>query len=176
MDRPLVYNPNIDLNERSSRHNMSNKQGNGFNNTNFERMQNSFNDMQNISSGMQHNSTNMQHNFSGMQNNFNDVPSNFNGMQYQNNLNYYDQPMNMEHFIKKNKKNHFTNIKKCNNFKTFLRKVVVMTLLYVIISHKKMSLLLCNNIPYTCINYALTYNVIKGIIFGTVIYFTYNYM
>lgn len=181
MDRPLVYNPNIDLNDRSSNFNMSNNQGDGFNNTNFENMQNNLNDMPS-------NFNNIQNNFSGMQQNRSNFPNtnysnaNYSNTNYSNtnfpNTNYsnYNQPMNMEHFIKKNKKNHFTNTKKCNNLKTFLRKVIVITILYVIISHKKMSLLLCNNVPYTCISKALTYNIFKGIIFGIIVYFTYSYM
>lgn len=166
MDRPLVYNPNIDLNDRSSNFNMSNNQGNGFNNINFENMQNNLNDMPS-------NFNNIQNNFSGMQQNRSNFPNtNYSNTNYSN----YNQSMNIEPFIKKSKINHFTNTKKCNNLKTFLRKVIVITVLYVIISHKKMSLLLCNNIPYTCISKALTYNIFKGIIFGIIVYFTYSYM
>tara|TARA_B100001121_G_scaffold310429_1_gene341420 strand:+ start:8621 stop:9103 length:483 start_codon:yes stop_codon:yes gene_type:complete len=45
-----------------------------------------------------------------------------------------------------------------------LRKILVITVLYVIISHNKTSLLLCNRVPYVCITNALSYNILKGII------------
>ena len=179
MDRPLVYNPNIDLNDINPNFNISNNQGNGFNNINFESMQN--NDMQNRYNYSNYNYPNYSNsNYTNLNNtNLNNTNSNYTNLN-NTNSNYsnsnYNQPVNIEQFKKKNKKNHFTNTKKCNNLKTFLRKVIIITLLYVIISHKKMSLLLCNNIPYTCIQNILTYNIIKGIIFGTIIYFTYNYI
>lgn len=57
-----------------------------------------------------------------------------------------------------------------------LRKLLVITILYVVISHNKTSLLLCNNIPYVCITNALAYNTLKGIIMALIIVLTWNFM
>ena len=55
-----------------------------------------------------------------------------------------------------------------------LRKVLVITILYVILSHSKTSLLLCNNIPYICITNALSYNILKGIIMSILLVLFWN--
>ena len=57
-----------------------------------------------------------------------------------------------------------------------LRKILVITILYVIISHNRVSLLLCNHVPYVCITNALSYNVLKGIILSIIITLFYNIM
>ena len=57
-----------------------------------------------------------------------------------------------------------------------LRKLFVITVLYIVISHTKTSLLLCNNIPYVCITNALAYNTLKGIIMAIIIILTWNFM
>ena len=64
---------------------------------------------------------------------------------------------------KKNKSNKKSKIKEICSMAT-LRKILVITVLYVIISHNKTSLLLCSNVPYVCITNALSYNILKGII------------
>ena len=50
-----------------------------------------------------------------------------------------------------------------------LRRIVIITILYIIISHNKTSLLLCNKVPYVCITNALSYNILKGIIMAIIL-------
>ena len=57
-----------------------------------------------------------------------------------------------------------------------LRKIVVIAILYVVISHNKISLLLCNYVPYVCITNALSYNILKGIIMAIIIILFFNIM
>jgi hypothetical protein len=68
-----------------------------------------------------------------------------------------------------------SNIKKLCSMST-LRKVIIITFLYVLLSHNKTSLLLCNNIPYVCITNALSYNILKGIIMAIVLVIFWNLM
>jgi len=57
-----------------------------------------------------------------------------------------------------------------------LKKIFIITILYVIISHNKTSLLLCNNIPYICITNALSYNILKGIIMSIIVVIFWHLM
>lgn len=69
---------------------------------------------------------------------------------------------------KKKNRNKKSKMKELCSMST-LRKILIITILYVIISHNKTSLLLCNNIPYICITNALSYNILKGIIMAILI-------
>ena len=68
----------------------------------------------------------------------------------------------------KNKKNKKSIIKEICSMST-LRKIIIITILYIIISHNKTSLLLCNKVPYVCITNALSYNIVKGIIMALIL-------
>lgn len=57
-----------------------------------------------------------------------------------------------------------------------LKKIFIVTILYVIISHNKTSMLLCNNIPYICITNALSYNILKGVIMSIMVVIFWHLM
>ena len=68
----------------------------------------------------------------------------------------------------KNKKSKKSKIKEICSMST-LRRIIIITILYIIISHNKTSLLLCNKVPYVCITNALSYNILKGIIMALIL-------
>lgn len=86
----------------------------------------------------------------------------------------YNVPENYKYNLEKmSTNNNKSKFKEIWNFPT-LRKIFIITLLYVIISHNKTSLLLCNKIPYICITNALSYNIFKGVIFSLIIIITWS--
>ena len=87
--------------------------------------------------------------------------------------NYNQTSYNIEGLSKTN--NRKFNLKKLFNM-SILRKIFVITLLYVIISHSRTTLLMCNNIPYICVSNALSYNIAKGLLMSLVIVIFYNIM
>ena len=179
MDRPLVYNPNIDLNNNSFMQNdMSNNMSQNIHyNPNIDNV-NYMNDnsiMSNHSIGMSMGNQNMgnhnmsNHNMSNytMSNQGINIPSTNNNFVNEN----FSRPKNKYEFLSNNNTDNSNLKTKC---KSFFIKVLFITGLYVVISHHKFTLLLCNNTPYLCITNAIMYNTIKGLIFGIILYFTYN--
>ena len=85
----------------------------------------------------------------------------------------YNVPENYKYNLEKMSPSTYN--KKIYSLST-VRKIFIITLLYVIISHNKTSLLLCNKIPYICITNALSYNILKGVIFSLIIIITWSLM
>lgn len=99
--------------------------------------------------------------------------------QYINTPNDYQFSENMKNQEDDSKKNNIMKIDYFSGKKKLLcfssiRKIFVITILYIIISHRKITLLLCNNVPYICITNALFYNAFKGFIFGLIVLIIYD--
>ena len=147
MDKRLVYEPNVDLsNYNTYQEPMSN----------YTPISNSQN-MQNAAPLMQ------QQMQQPMQQPMQQQMHQMISPQYMNQSKY-----NIESMTTKKKS------QKPSKFKEFcstatLRKIFVITILYIVLSHNKTSLLLCNNIPYIYITNALSYNIVKGIIMSLII-------
>jgi K+-sensing histidine kinase KdpD len=90
-------------------------------------------------------------------------------------MNYNIEQMEPQQRPKKKTQKKRSKIREICSMST-LRKILVITILYVVVSHNKTSLLLCNNVPYVCITNALSYNVLKGIIMALVIVLTWGFM
>lgn len=155
MDKRLQYDPNVDLtNYNTYQEPMNNYIPNNINTPNNISVQN--NQM-----------SSMQQQLPQIQQMQQQIPPNIMQQQYNVPENY---KYNLEKMSTNNNKSKF---KEIYNFST-LRKIFIITLLYVIISHNKTSLLLCNKIPYICITNALSYNIFKGVIFSLIIIITWS--
>lgn len=157
MDKRLVYDPNVDLSNYNNKYqepmsNYSQFQGNN--------MQNMQMPQQNVPMQQQQ------------------LPPIY---QMQQQVPPPAQQFTIQEPRKIEKMSASNNTKKPNKFKEIcsmatLRKMLVITILYVIISHNKTTLLLCSNVPYVCITNALSYNILKGIIFSIIIILTWYLM
>lgn len=165
MDKRLVYDPNVDLsNYNTYQEPMSNYNSMG-------------NSMSNSMSNSMGNSMSYSHNNSPqpmppqMPQMQQPMPPQIPRQQY---MNYNVEQMEQQRPKKKAYKKR-SKIREICSMST-LRKILVITVLYVVVSHNKTSLFLCNNVPYVCITNALSYNVLKGIIMAIVIVLTWGFM
>ena len=148
MDKRLVYDPNIDL-------------------SNYNTYQETMNNYNPASVSYNLNPSNIQHkqqqlpNIQQMQQ---PLPPHIMPHQYMIPENYNIEKMTS----KKSTSNKKSKFKELCSIST-LRKLFVITILYVLISHNKTSLLLCNHVPYIYITNSLSYNIVKGIIMSVFI-------
>ena len=148
MDKRLVYNPNIDL-------------------SNYNTYQEPMNNLtptplpvsNNLGASNIQQMPNMQQQLPNIQQMQQPMPPQIMPQQYLIPQNYNIEKMTS----KKSKSKKESKLKEICSTNS-LRKILVITVLYVIISHNKTSLLLCNRVPYVCITNALSYNILKGII------------
>ena len=158
MDKRLVYDPNIDLSNY---------------NTYQEPMNNSYSPApvsnnlgaSNIQMQQMQNMQSMQQPLPNIQQMQQPIPPHHMSQQYMMPENYKVEKMTDS---KKRKPNKKSKIKEICSMAT-LRRIVIITILYIIISHNKTSLLLCNKVPYVCITNALSYNILKGIIMAVIL-------
>lgn len=165
MDKRLVYDPNVDLSNYNKYQepmgNYSQFQGNNMQNMqNMQSMQSMQMPQQNVPMQQQQ------------------LPPIY---QMQQQVPPPAQQFTIQEPRKIEKMTASNNKKKPNKFKEIcsmatLRKILVITILYVIISHNKTTLLLCSNVPYVCITNALSYNILKGIIFSIIIILSWYLM
>lgn len=154
MDKRLVYDPNVDLSNYNTYQEPMN---------NYSPAPVSNNMSSNIQQPMSQMQTSQQ--LPNIQQMHQQIPPHPMPQQYMIPQNYNVEKMSQKKQTKPKKKSTFREI--CSM--STLRKILVITVLYVIISHNKTSLLLCNKIPYVCITNALSYNILKGIIMALII-------
>ncbi len=154
MDKRLVYDPNVDLSNYNTYQEPMN---------NYSPAPVSNNMSSNIQQPMPQMQTSQQ--LPNIQQMHQQIPPHPMPQQYMIPQNYNVEKMSQKKQTKPKKKSTFREI--CSM--STLRKILVITVLYVIISHNKTSLLLCNKIPYVCITNALSYNILKGIIMALII-------
>ena len=146
MDKRLVYDPNVNL-------------------SNYNTYQEPMNNYTPIPNNM-----NMQQQLPPIQQMQQPLPPQIIPQQYMIPENY-----SIEKMTSKKKSKQKSNLKEICSMSS-LRKIVVISILYVVISHNKTSLLLCNNVPYVCITNSLSYNILKGIIMAIIMILFWNIM
>jgi hypothetical protein len=156
MDKRLLYDPNVDLSNY---------------NTYQEPMNNSYSPApvpNNLGSSNMHQMPpmqSMQQQLPHINQMHQQIPPHPMPQQYMIPENYKIEKMTSSKKRKQEKKSKFKEI--CSM--STLRRIVIITILYIIISHNKTSLLLCNKVPYVCITNALSYNILKGIIMAIIL-------
>jgi len=161
MNRPLVYDPNVDLSDYVPNNNFkSNEQYN-----NYE----------------QHYTPPQQYS-SPPQQQYSSPPQQYIYQEdyYQPPTPRYNQYEQLYNTIKPNKPHKTKNFAKFSNSNTNIfrvfKKIIIFTLLYVFMSHRKMTLLLCNKVPFLSIEKILYCNAFKGVLFSIMILLIGNIM
>jgi len=172
MDNQFTYNPNVDISTTDfnsiksgqESFNQNNIMNNSLNNQMNNPMTNSMNNPMNnpMNNRMNNHTNNSMNNMARLE-------------QDRIMVNNFSQPEQTPRYRPKTKIKTKEGFFCKKNIVSFIRKLLVITILYVIISHRKITLLMCNNIPRVCITNALTYNVIKGIVMSLIIITTYKY-
>lgn len=153
-NRPLVYNPNVDLTSNSNMNTMTNDM-NYYNQSIPQNYQ-----MQQMSQAPQ--LLNNMEMYNNMNSNLNKSNMNY--------LNYLQQPMIDKKMLTKNKLKNIENWgKNEGSFKKYIQSIVIITILYIVLSNKNITILLTSNIPFLSITNSLGFNAIKGIILGLIL-------
>ena len=164
MNRPLVYDPNVDLSDYVPNNNFKNNEQ--YNNYD-----------QNPTSQQQYQPQPQQYQPPPQQ--YQPPPQQYTFQEeyYQPSAPKYNQYEQLHNTIKPNKAKK---VAKFSNSKLNLfggiKKIIIFTLLYVFMSHRKMTMLLCNKVPFLSIEKILYCNVFKGIIFSVIILLIVNIM
>ena len=166
MDKRLVYDPNVDL----SSYNMNPQY------SNYQEPMSNLSSSSKMMSNIQPMAQQMPQQIPQIPQMPQQIPPQYMSQQYMNPpVNYSMERMDNKKKTSNSKSNTKSKLGDICSMSS-LRKLLVITVLYVVLSHNKTSLLLCNNIPYICITNALAYNTLKGIIMALVIVLTWNFM
>lgn len=169
MNRPLVYDPNVDLTDYVPNNNFN--RGNNFEQYNEYEQYSAPHTQQQYQQPPQQ--------YTPPQQQYTPPPQQYNFQEdyYQPPVPKYNQPEKIYNTVKPKKfkkKVKFTNSK--GNLFGGIKKIIIFTLLYVFMSHRKMTILLCSKVPFLSVEKILYCNIFKGIVFSIMILLIVNIM
>jgi hypothetical protein len=163
MNRPLVYDPNVDLSDYVPNNSFKNNE--------------QYNNFEQYTPPQQQYTPPPQQQYMPPPQQYTPQQYTYQEDYYQQSsprYNQYEQLYNTMKPKKSKKVAKFSNSK--NNLLSSLKKIIIFTLLYVFMSHRKMTLLLCNKVPFLSVEKILYCNVFKGVLFSIIILLIVNIM